>query len=199
MFPASPMNTPEIIQAITPLITAFERFGIAYYIGGSVASSVHGKRRATQDVDIVADIQRQHVQPLVKLLETDYYIDADMIRDAIKHQSSFNVFHNETGVKVDVFVLKSNHFARQELQRAREAVIEAGSRPFYFASPEDVILNKLSWWKMGGGISTRQWNDLLEVIKRQANTLDTKYLRQSAPLMGVADILEQAFIDVGMP
>jgi hypothetical protein len=122
-----------------------------------------------------------------------------MIRDAIKHQSSFNVFHNETGVKVDVFVLKSNHFARQELQRAREAVIEAGSRPFYFASPEDVILNKLSWWKMGGGISTRQWNDLLEVIKRQANTLDTKYLRQSAPLMGVADILEQAFIDVGMP
>lgn len=97
---ASPMNTPEIIQAITPLITAFEHFGISYYIGGSVASSVHGKRRATQDVDIVADLQRQQVQPFVNLLETEYYIDADMIREAIKHQSSFNVLHNETGVKV---------------------------------------------------------------------------------------------------
>lgn len=191
------MNTPEIIQAITPLITAFERFGISYYIGGSVASSVHGKSRATQDVDIVAAIERQHVQPLVKLLEPAYYIDADMIRGAIQHQSTFNVFHNETGVKVDVFVLKSSPISQRELQRAREEVIEPGSRPFYFASPEDVILNKLSWWKMGGGISTRQWNDLLEVIKRQANTLDTKYLRQSAPLMGVADLLEQALIDAG--
>src|SRR5579883_3021589 len=110
---ASPMNTPEIIQAITPLIDAFERFGISYYIGGSVASSVHGKSRATQDVDIVAAIQRQHVQPLVKQLEHAYYIDGDMIRGAIQHQSTFNVFHNETGVKVDIFVLKSSPIAQQ--------------------------------------------------------------------------------------
>jgi hypothetical protein len=144
------------------------------------------------------NIQRQHIQQLVKLLEHAYYIDGDMIRGAIQHQSTFNVFHNETDVKVDIFVLKSSPIARQELQRAREEMIEPGSRPFYFASPEDVILNKSSWWKMGGSILTRQWNDLLEVIKRQANTLDTKYLRQSAPLMEVADILEQAFIDAGM-
>ncbi len=192
------MNTPEIIQAITPLIEVFERFGIPYYIGGSVASSLHGQKRATQDVDIVADMHRKHVQTLVNLLENEYYIDAEMIQDAIQHQSSFNVLHNETGVKVDVFVLKSSAFAQHELQRAIEDVIEPGSRPFYFASPEDVILNKLSWWKMGGGISTRQWNDLVGVIKRQAHTLDVTYLRQSAPLVGVADSLEQAFTDAGM-
>jgi hypothetical protein len=198
MSTASPMNTPEIIQAITPLIEAFERLGIPYYIGGSVASSLHGKRRATQDVDIVADIQRTHIQTLVQMLENEYYIDADMIRDAIQHQSSFNVLHNETGVKVDVFVLKSNAIAQHELQRAREGVIEPGTRSFYFASPEDVILNKLSWWKMGGGTSTRQWDDLVEVIKHQARTLDIKYLRQCAPLVGVTDSLEQAFADAGI-
>ena len=198
MSTASPMNTPEIIQAITPLIEVFERFGIPYYIGGSVASSLHGQKRATQDVDIVADMHRKHVQALVNLLEDEYYIDVEMIQDAIRHQSSFNVLHNETGVKVDVFVLKSSAFAQHELQRAREDVIEPGSRPFYFASPEDVILNKLSWWRMGGGISTRQWNDLVEVIKRQAYALDITYLRQSAPLVGVADSLEQAFADAGM-
>jgi hypothetical protein len=89
MSAASPMNVPEIIQAITPLIEVFERFGIPYYIGGSVASSLHGKRRATQDVDIVADIRRKHIQTLVKLLENEYYIDAGMIQGAIQHQSSF--------------------------------------------------------------------------------------------------------------
>ena len=82
---ASPMNTPEIIQAITPVVMAFERFNIAYYIGGSVASSVHGKRRATQDVDVIAAIQHHHVQTLVKLLENEYYIDGTMVKDAIRH------------------------------------------------------------------------------------------------------------------
>jgi hypothetical protein len=71
MSTASPMNTPEPIQAITPLVNVFERFSIPYYIGGSVASSIHGKRRATQDVDIVAAIQHRHVQTLVKLLENE--------------------------------------------------------------------------------------------------------------------------------
>ncbi len=195
---ASPMNTPEIIQAITPLIDVFERFNIPYYIGGSVASSIHGKRRATQDVDIVAAIQLQHVQTLVKLLENEYYIDGDMIKDAIRHQSSFNLLHNDTGVKVDVFVLKTSAFAQHELSRAREEVIEPGTRPFYFATPEDVILNKLSWWKMGGGTSTRQWNDIVEVIRHKATILDLSYLRQSAPFVGVADILEQALNAAGI-
>ncbi len=191
----SSMNTPEIIQAITPIIDIFERFDIQYYIGGSVASSVHGKRRATQDVDIIAAIQHQHVETLVKLLKDEYYIDGAMIKDAIRHQSSFNLLHNDTGVKVDVFVSKSGSFAQQELSRAREEIIEPGTRSFYFASPEDVILNKLSWWKMSGGVSTRQWNDILDIIKYKTNALDWNYLRKSAPMVGVLDILEEALID----
>lgn len=193
-----PMNTPEIIQALTPLVDVFERFGIAYYIGGSVASSLHGKRRATQDVDLIADIQPGQVQTLVKLLENAYYIDEDMIRDAIRHASSFNVLHNDTGVKVDVFILGAGAFAQQEMRRARPEVLEAGTRPFYFASPEDIILSKLAWWKMGGGASPRQWNDLLEVLKNQAALLDTEYLQRSAPLAGVADLLVRALHDAGL-
>ncbi len=68
----SPMNTPEIIEALTPIVEVFDRFGIAYYIGGSVASSVHGRRRYTQDVDVVAAIQLKHVQTVVAMLQQDY-------------------------------------------------------------------------------------------------------------------------------
>jgi hypothetical protein len=131
----SPMNTSEIIQALTPLVEAFDRFGIAYYIGGSVASSVHGRRRYTQDVDVVAALQLKHVQTLVAMLQQEYYIDADMIRGAIQNRSSFNLLHHDTGVKVDVFVQKTGLFSQQEMCRAREDVLEVGSRPFFFASP----------------------------------------------------------------
>ncbi len=192
------MNAPDIIQALTPLIDAFERFNVPYYIGGSVASSIHGKRRATQDVDLIAALQSGHIWPLVRLLEDEYYIDQDMIQDALRRQSSFNVLHNETGIKIDVFVLQSNQFSQQELQRAREEVLDPGSRLFPVASPEDVVLRKLHWWKMGGGASTRQWNDLVEVLKRQALTLDLAYLRQSAPLLDISTHLEDALADAGL-
>jgi hypothetical protein len=194
----SPMNTSEIIQALTPLVEVLGRFGIAYYIGGSVASSVHGRRRYTQDVDVVAALQLKHVQTLVAMLQQEYYIDADMIRGAIQNRSSFNLLHHDTGVKVDVFVQKTGPFAQQELRRAREDILEVGSRPFFFASPEDMILAKLDWWKFGGGVSNRQWNDILEIIKEKHAALDISYLRQSAPMLGVVDVLEKAFNDAGL-
>jgi hypothetical protein len=194
----SPMNTSEIIQALTPLVEAFDRFGIAYYIGGSVASSVHGRRRYTQDVDVVAALQLKHVQTLVAMLQQEYYIDADMIRGAIQNRSSFNLLHHDTGVKVDVFVQKTGPFAQQEMRRAREDILEVGSRPFFFASAEDMILAKLDWWKQGGGVSNRQWNDILEIIKEKHAALDIPYLRQSAPMLGVVDVLEKAFNDAGL-
>ena len=194
----SPMNTSEIIQALTPLVEVFDRFGIAYYIGGSVASSVHGRRRYTQDVDVVADIQLKHVQTLMATLQQDYYIDADMIRGAIQRRSSFNLLHNATGVKVDVFVQKTGPFSQQEMRRAREEVLEIGSRSFFFASAEDMILAKLDWWKLGGGISNRQWNDILEMMKEKQAVLDIAYLRQSAPMLGVADLLKKAFSEAGL-
>ncbi len=194
----SPMNTPEIIEALTPIVEVFDRFGIAYYIGGSVASSVHGRRRYTQDVDVVAAIQLKHVQTVVAMLQQDFYIDADMIRGAIQHRSSFSLLHHDTGVKVDVFVQKSGPFAQQEMRRAREDVLELGSRPFFFASPEDMILAKLDWWKLGGGVSNRQWNDIVEIMKEKHAALDIAYLRQSAPMLGIADLLEKAFNDAGL-
>ena len=194
----SPMNTSEIIQALTPLVEVLDRFGIAYYIGGSVASSVHGRRRYTQDVDVVAALQLKHVQTLVAMLQQEYYIDADMIRGAIQNRSSFNLLHHDTGVKVDVFVQKTGPFAQQELRRAREDILVVGCRPFFFASPEDMILAKLDWWKSGGGVSNRQWNDILEIIKEKHAALDISYLRQSAPMLGVVDVLEKAFNDAGL-
>jgi hypothetical protein len=192
------MNTSEIIQVLTPLVEVFDRFGIAYYIGGSVASSVHGRRRYTQDVDVVADIQLKHVQTLVARLQQDCYIDAGMIRGAIQNRSSFNILHNDTGVKVDVFIQKTGPFSQQEMRRAREDVLEVGSRSFFFASAEDMILAKLDWWKLGGAVSNRQWHDILEMMKEKQAVLDIAYLRQSAPMLGVADLLEKAFRDAGL-
>ena len=160
-------NTPDIQVTIIPLIEALEDLGVSYHIGGSVASSVYGLPRLTIDVDIVADLRLKHVRPLVNQLETIYYIDEDMIRDAIKRCSSFNVIHLDTMLKVDVFIPKSRPFDQEELRRSQQEVLLEGTRAFNLASPEGTILNKLEWYRMGGEVSDRQWNDILGVLKVQ--------------------------------
>jgi hypothetical protein len=192
------MNTPELLAAIMPIAEALERLNVAYHIGGSVASSIHGIPRLTIDADLVADLRLEDVQLLVNQLEPNYYIDADAVTDAIKRRRSFNAIHLDTMLKVDVFIPKTRLFDQEELRRVRLEVLVEGTRPFYTASPEGTILNKLEWYRMGGEVSDRQWNDILGVLKVQGTALDLPYLRRWATNLQVANLLERALMDAGL-
>jgi hypothetical protein len=179
---------------ITLLVTQnLEHLGIPYAVGGSLASSLHGVMRSTLDVDIVADMQPEHIQPLVEALSKEFYADDEMMRDAIQHQSSFNLIHYETAFKVDIFIRKSRAFDQMQLNRRRLSVIANNpEESVYVTSPEDTILAKLEWYRMGGEVSDRQWRDILGVLKTRAGELDLEYLRKWAAELHVSDLLERA-------
>lgn len=192
------MNIPDILAATTPVVDALEQLEVPYHIGGSVASSLNGIPRLTIDVDIVTDLKLKHVRPLVKLLEADYYIDEDAVSDAIRRRSSFNVIHLESILKVDVFIAKSRLFDQEEFRRVQLKALEGSDRSFYIASPEGTILNKLEWYRMGGEVSDRQWNDILGVLKVQGTNLDMTYLQRWAIALKVSDLLERSLVDAGL-
>ena len=179
---------------ITLLVTnVLEQIGIPYALGGSLASSVHGVMRSTLDVDIVADMRLEHIQPLVAALSKEFYADDEMMKDAIEHHSSFNLIHYETAFKVDIFIRKLRAFDQMQLARRIKAVIATEpDQSVYVISPEDTILSKLEWYRMGGEVSDRQWRDILGVIKTQAEALDRDYLQEWAKELKVADLLERA-------
>ena len=77
-----------LVVALTPLIDVLERLGVAWYVGGSVASTVHGRFRATNDVDVIADLREEHASPLRAALEAEHYIDEQAICDAVRHERS---------------------------------------------------------------------------------------------------------------
>jgi hypothetical protein len=194
------MKTPDILVALKPVINIFEKLSIPYYIGGSIASSIYGMARATMDVDIVADIDTRHIPALKQHLENDYYIDEDMIKEAILNKSSFNLIHLETVLKIDVFIYKDDPYQRNAIQRKLKDTLEEDNSDttFYFSSPEDIIINKLIWYKMGGEVSDRQWLDVIGVIKVQGESLDKSYLKDWSQKLQILELLNKAFNESGI-
>jgi hypothetical protein len=177
--------------AVTLLVTgSLDELGVSYVVGGSVASSVYGLPRSTADADIVAALRDEHVSPFVSSLEGAFYVDADMIRDAIANRFEFNVLHLATMFKVDVFVPALDLVTRREL--ARGARVDVGDgRTFLVASPEDTVAQKLRWFQLGGEVSERQWSDALGVVRVRGPALDHEYLRETAEALGVTALLER--------
>jgi len=193
------MKRPDIVVALDVVIASFEKLGIEYYIGGSVASSAYGVARATMDVDIVANVEAGQVDRFVEVLETDYYIDAGMIREAIRRSTSFNLIHLETMIKIDVFIAKDQPYDSEAFARRQaDTLDEESSRKFYLSSPEDVVLNKLQWYQKGGSVSEQQWRDVLGVLKVQGDKLDLEYLKYWASRLNLSDLLNRSFDDAGM-
>jgi len=193
------MKTPDIIEVTFKVVNVFEKLGIPYYLGGSLASSAFGIPRATLDADIVADIKSEQVAYMEELLKREFYIDTEMINHAILHKSSFNLIHLEMLFKIDIFILKDRPFDRQVfIRRVQRAVSEDASQKLFFAAPEDVILHKLEWYKAGGEVSDRQWNDVLGILKVQGTHLDVSYLNKWAKGLGISDLLKKALDEAGM-
>jgi hypothetical protein len=188
MLPAEP------VQITYHIAQVFERLHIRYFVGGSLASSLHGIPRATQDVDIVAEILSGQIPLIVESLESEFHVDSEMIEEAIQHSSSFNVIHLTTMFKVDIFILKSDTASQEEMvRRERYQVSDDPQQMLFLATAEDVILHKLYRYQLGGGVSERQWSDVLGVLQVQHDTLDRAYLKKAAQQRGVIKLLKEAF------
>ncbi len=190
----------EQTQVILLVVRAFETLRIPYYLGGSMASSVHGIYRATAHADFVAAIRPHQAEPLAGLLQPAFYAEVEAIRAAVASSRSFNVIHLESMLKVDVFVAATDPFSLMQFRRRTlQATTPDGQTTLYVASPEDTVLAKLRWYRAGGGVSDRQWNDVLGVLKVQGASLDRAYLDEWARELSLTDLLRRALDDAGLP
>jgi hypothetical protein len=190
----------EIFQVTRLLVAAFDAASVRYFLGGSVASAVYGEARSTRDIDFVAAMLPQHVEPFLAALGNDFYADATAIGAAVAARRNFNVVHLDTMVKADIFVFKADAFGRSQFtRRTARQLNQDVPTSIYVASAEDTVLAKLQWYRDGGGVSDRQWNDVLGVLKVQGATLDRAYLEEWARELGLTDLLRRALDDAGLP
>lgn len=179
--------------AVTLLvIDALQAANVPYVVVGSMASAQHGAARSTLDTDLVVVLKPSHIPGLIAQLQTEFYADEQMAMRAVENRSSFNLIHLKTMFKVDLFVAGEGVFDRAQIERrVVRKVAEHSDRTIFVLSAEDTILAKLRWYRMGGEQSSRQWDDVVSVVKVQGDRLDIVYLRAMAAELQVDDLLRR--------
>ena len=168
------------------IVSLLEESEIAYMVTGSVASSFHGRPRATFDLDIVIDPTQRQLEEFLSRLGDEYYVSSAAAREAYEQRGMFNVIDYETGVKTDLILRKNRNFSQREFdRRKRESLMGVSG---YVVTAEDSILSKLEWSKLGE--SGRQVSDVIDICRVNSD-LDVEYLRDWAEHLGIADLLSQ--------
>ncbi len=191
------MVAPDTIRVALILAEALEACGVRYLVGGSLASAVSGEPRSTVDVDLVVELTEKDVEPLISLLGDRFHADADVIRRAIRDRSSANVIHLATSTKVDLFICGGSPVDNEQMERRQRVKVSTDPEAWlYVYTPEDILLQKLRWYRMGNEVSERHWNDIRGIVLVQGDRLDRAYPQDKATVLRVSDLLHRALGEV---
>ncbi len=176
-----------LTDLLAEIVRGLDAAGIAHMVTGSLASTLHGEPRATQDIDLVIDPERENLADFVVHLDRERFYVGDAI-GALERRDQFNVIDVTTGWKVDLIIRKDRPFSQAEFARRRPTVMLGV--PTAVASAEDTVLAKLEWARSGD--SDRQRRDAIAILGVQQTTLDTTYLRHWAEILDLSDELNAA-------
>lgn len=177
------MEQSELMRLV---IQAFESLKISYMITGSQASAYYGEPRFTRDIDIVADIQPRQIEDFVGFFPAkEFYCDKEMIQAEIKARGQFNIIHTASGLKIDIILTKKTPFSQSEFARRSKNAVFTDQKA-YFASPEDVIIKKMDFYKEGG--SEKHLRDITGILKISGESVDWDYISLWAERLGLTEI-----------
>ena len=175
-----PERLPEQ-EILEKVLDVLDRLRLPYMIVGSMAVNFYGQPRYTHDLDLVVELAAGHVPALVAAFGPDYYLSEEGIRRALLTGTSFNLIHPASGFKVDFWLKKAGAFDQLQFDRRRPAAFLG--RQAQLASPEDLVLTKLDWFRRFE--SEKHWKDAETVYWAQRSRLDASYLDAWAPKLGV--------------
>lgn len=174
------------LHILTSVAARLDGAGISYMVTGSMAANFYTTPRMTRDIDLVIELSEEDIHRVVQLFHDEYYIDRDMVQQAVQRRSMFNMIHNALVVKVDCVVKKDSDYRREEFARRRPVAI--AEQQVFMVAPEDLILSKLDWAKESR--SQLQLDDVRNLL-RSGPALDTAYLNRWVERLGLTALYQE--------
>jgi predicted nucleotidyltransferase len=183
---------PELLRKMA---TTLEKLGVPYAVVGSTASTAYGEARLTNDIDIVLDLQLGDVDRFCnEFPDPEFYLSRRAVESAVQRRFQFNIIHPTSGLKVDCILAGNNEFDRNQLARAIRVARKDAGYTVQFASPEDVILKKMEYFRLGQ--SEKHTRDICGILKEQGDRIDRDYIRQWAEKMDLTEIWEAILVRI---
>lgn len=149
---------------------------------GSMAMNFYAQPRMTRDIDLVVQLDSKQIDIVMSMFESEYYVERSSVTRAIAERSMFNLIHNETIIKLDCIVLKSDPYHQEEF--ARRKLVMLGDFQTWIVSREDLILSKLYWAR--DSKSEMQLRDVNNLLTADC---DMQYVYSRAEDLGVTALL----------
>ncbi|MCL2346703.1 MAG: hypothetical protein FWC50_00430 [Planctomycetaceae bacterium] len=186
----------DIDATAQKIVEIFEKLDKPFAFTGGLAAITYGDPRTTNGVDIIMkinpweiDFAKAMAKVLADVLGGDFYFSIEACREAIEKQTMFQAVDLKTMVKIDFHL---SDIVPGSCDRRQNTRIPTG-QIVPMVIPEDSILSKLVWIKLGSGISRK---DVVAVLRVQKD-LDTDYLETTAKQLGVEQILNELKIIAG--
>ena len=187
----------DLIGVVLRVVAALDSCRISYTVGGSLASSFSGEPRASIDADILVSMAESQVPCLIHALGDEFYAESHSLGRAVHDRTNANVIHRPSSTKVDLFIARTELDAQQLARRRRVQVASEPDQFIFMHSAEDILLQKLHWFRLGGEVSERQWRDVVSIVRVQGARLDRSYVWTMATGAGLTDLVERAYRGAG--
>jgi hypothetical protein len=173
---------------VVAVFDALATMGVPFMVSGSLASNFYGVPRATQDADLVLDLKRLPIDALAERLEDRFDVERQGGFESVTGSLRLVMRARTFPFDVELFGLTED---RHDVARfARRQFVSVLERTVALPTAEDVIINKLRWFKLAR--RRKDFEDARNVIAVQRSTLDRPYLRQWCEELDLAALLDEA-------
>jgi hypothetical protein len=174
----------EPLDLLKVIADVCQRLGIRYVVVGSMATMTYGEPRFTNDIDILIDLSPDLIDEFCRSFpDSDYYLSRAAVESAVRNRRQFNIIQTKESLKIDC-ILPASSFDRDELTRGVVRQLREDLQAV-FAAPEDVILKKLEYYRLGE--SDKHLRDITSMLRVSRGQVDLAYIEQMATQLNVAD------------
>ncbi len=181
------------LLAISKVLIALNELRIPYMIVGALSSNMYGEPRLTDDADLVLELGNTPISALVSKLGSDFRLDSQLGFETITGSSRYHITHVESEFLIELFQLTDDPHNQSRFAR-RKGILFA-EVPASVQSVEDVIIQKLRWYKRGNRL--KDIEDARNVVDTQRGKLDLEYIRHWVGLHETGEIFEKLLLGAG--